>query len=222
MPRAAEERTVNRIEPVTRVLLLIVVQSIAASTAFGCLSPTSPLVLDLDGNGIGTSNVLTSPVSFDLNGDGIPERVGWTSQYDPDGFLWLDRNGNGRVDSGRELFGNATELSNGTTAPNGFVALAEYDDAGLGGNGDGEVTSADWIYPFLRVWTDLNHDGQLDAGESHTLAELKVAVISLQYDRSDRIDGCMNRHQFRSRFITRSSTRSISREVQDIFFQTTE
>lgn len=56
-----------------------------------------PLVLDLDGDGIETVGVgITSPVLFDQNGDGVKEGTGWIKA--DDGFLVLDRNGNGAID----------------------------------------------------------------------------------------------------------------------------
>ena len=201
-------------------LVVVTATIVLAPPAAACKSPTSPIVLDLNGDGIGTSNLLSSPVHFDLDGDGRAEQAGWTSQYDSDGFLWLDRNGNGVPDSGRELFGDATELSDGTMAANGFMAIAEYDSQPLGGNGDDEITAADAIYPFLRVWTDRNHNGQLDTGEDQSLSDLHIAVLSLKYDRSHMVDGCMNLHRFKSRYIMRNDKRSFSREMTDIFFQT--
>ena len=208
---------IKRVATLSTSLLICL---IANQPLLACHLMYSPLVLDLDGNGIPTANVLTSPVLFDMDGDGIAEPIGWTSAYDHDGFLWLDRNGNGAVDSGRELFGNATRLSDGLLASNGFVALAEYDAFAMGGNADNEITSKDAVYDFLRVWTDSNHNGRLDTGESHSLADLNIAVISLEYDPSDMVDGCMNQHRFKGRFIERSEKRSRSRQIHDIYFET--
>ena len=83
-----------------------------------------PLVLDLDGDGIETVSA-TGAVLFDHDGDGVRSGTGWISS--DDGILVLDRNGNGLIDSGRELFGADTVLSDGSTATSGFAALADLD-----------------------------------------------------------------------------------------------
>jgi hypothetical protein len=214
----AKEVSVNPSEKLVRVWAAFALLLICWSRSALACHNVSPIVFDLNGDGISTSNVLTSPVPFDMDGDGTAEQIGWTSQYDQDGFLWLDQNHNDAVDSGVELFGSATRLSDGSVAPNGFAALAEYDTFAMGGNADGEITSADAIYSFLNVWTDTNHDGVFDAGENHSLAARGIAVISLDYGESDLVDGCMNRHRFKSRFIIRDQKRSVSRESHDIYF----
>ncbi|MBU3059825.1 LysM peptidoglycan-binding domain-containing protein, partial [Pseudomonas indica] len=108
---------------------------------------TSPIVIDLDGDGIETLKV--GAAYFDLDNDGLSERSGWVSP--DDGLLVHDRNGDGRITDGAELFGNNSILRNGERAENGFQALAEYDD-----NGDGVVDAQDASYASLQVWRDLN------------------------------------------------------------------
>ena len=93
------------------------------TTFFGaCAAPRSdPLTLDLDGDGIETNGIsVTAPVMFDISGTGIQQSVGWIKP--DDGFLVRDLNGNGLIDSGAELFGDATTLANGQTAADGFAA----------------------------------------------------------------------------------------------------
>ena len=85
---------------------------------------TSPIMIDLDGDGVKTTSI-SEGMFFDLNGDGASEKTGWSDGVD--GFLAFDRNGNGVIDSGLELFGNETTLRNGVKAKNGFEALLEYD-----------------------------------------------------------------------------------------------
>ncbi|QTX27370.1 bacteriocin [Xylella fastidiosa] len=79
-----------------------------------------PLVLDLDGDGIETV-AAGKHILFDHDGDGIKHASGWVKP--DDGFLVLDRNGNGRIDDGSELFGADTILANGHKATSGFEAL---------------------------------------------------------------------------------------------------
>lgn len=158
-------------------------QRIDSSTAksFGAMSNypqrSDPFTLDLDGDGIETEGVSTiNPVMFDLKGTGVKQSVGWIKS--DDGLLALDRNGNGLIDSGAELFGDATTLTTGPNAgqkaTDGFSALADLDS-----NGDGLISSLDAQFSALRVWRDLNQDGVSQAGELYTLAQLGIASINV-------------------------------------------
>ncbi|HJV83347.1 MAG TPA: calcium-binding protein [Burkholderiaceae bacterium] len=130
-----------------------------------------PLTFDLDGDGLET--VATSAgILFDHDGDGVKQGTGWVGP--DDGFLALDRNGNGTIDNGTELFGDATLLANGLKAADGFAALTQQDT-----NGDGKVTSADAQWENLRVWRDLNQDGVSQANELFTLNQLGIAAINV-------------------------------------------
>jgi hypothetical protein len=137
------------------------------------LTPPSrdPLTLDLDGDGLETVAASVG-VLFDHDGDGIKNGTGWI-QAD-DGLLVLDRNGNGSIDSGRELFGDSTPLAGGGTAADGFAALAQ-EDTSL----DGKVDAGDARWAGLRVWQDANQDGISQAGELRTLAALDIVSIQV-------------------------------------------
>ena len=130
-----------------------------------------PLVLDLDGDGIETFGA-TGSVLFDHDGDGVRSGTGWIAP--DDGFLVLDRNGNGLIDNGSELFGADTVLSDGSKASSGFEALADLDT-----NGDGIFDADDAQFANVRVWRDLNQDGVSQAGELFTLDQLGIASINL-------------------------------------------
>jgi len=140
-----------------------------------------PLVLDLNGDGIWTTSIHDDPVWFDLNGDGRADRTGWTTREHEDGFLYVDWNGNRTIDGGQELFGDATILPSGNRAQHGFEALAAYDQADVGGDGDGVITRRDRIWSKLRVWVDRNHDGLASHDENATLASAGVVGIALQW-----------------------------------------
>jgi len=137
-----------------------------------------PLTLDLNGNGIETiAPNLANPILFDHEGQGIKTGTGWIAPSD--GFLVLDRNGNGTIDDGTELFGDNTPLYDvdGTItgkAADGFDALAQEDT-----NADGVVNSADANFANLRVWQDLNQDGVSQDGELKTLAELGIESFNV-------------------------------------------
>jgi len=124
-----------------------------------------PLVLDLDGDGIETLGITsTTQVLFDYDGDGVKTGTGWIKG--DDGFLVLDRNGNGTIDNGGELFGDQT-LVNGVKATDGFAALSAQDS-----NNNGQFDAGDTNFTNIRVWQDTNSDGISQAGELHTLSEL--------------------------------------------------
>jgi len=144
--------------------------------AKGWTRPVDPLVLDLDGDGIETI-AANGQVVFDHEGNAVREGTGWISA--DDGILVLDRNGNGTIDDGTELFGDNTpgaELTNGQVSARsaGLRALSTLDM-----NGDGKVDASDEGFASLQVWRDLNQDGISQAGELFTLSELGIRSISV-------------------------------------------
>ena len=131
-----------------------------------------PLALDLDNDGIETVGITGTVVVFDHDGDGIKTGTGWVAS--DDGFLVLDRNDNGTIDTGAELFGVATVKADGTLAVDGFDALADLDS-----NGDGIFDQNDDEFAHVQIWQDLNQNGISTADELFSLAELGVISIDL-------------------------------------------
>ncbi len=132
-----------------------------------------PLTLDLDGDGLETTGINASaPILFDHNADGVKTATGWVKP--DDALLVYDRNGNGRIDSGRELFGDSTLSYSGGTTADGFAALAQEDT-----NGDGRVNAADAHWTSLRLWRDLNQDGISQADELFTLDSQNITALNV-------------------------------------------
>lgn len=138
-----------------------------------------PIVVDLDGDGIELTNVENGPM-FDIKGTGEIVRTAWIRGGDA--FLAVDRNGNGKIDNGLELFGDQWG------AQNGFEELRKLDT-----NSDGYISKEDRDYDRLLLWRD-NGDGVSSREELFTLAQMGIERISLQYknvsilgDRNNKI-----------------------------------
>ncbi|OUR91704.1 hypothetical protein A9Q81_17305, partial [Gammaproteobacteria bacterium 42_54_T18] len=140
-----------------------------------------PLIVDLDGDGFHTSDV-DHGVFFDHNADGFSELSSW-AEVD-DGLLVVDRNADGVINSGRELFGDQTLLESGELATNGYEALAEFDS-----NNDGLINSEDEKWLDLKIWKDLNRNGVSEVEELLSLEELGLQSISLAAEESGTDDG---------------------------------
>ena len=140
----------------------------------------SPLVVDLDGNGVETTTE-EDGVYFDHDNNGFAEKTAWVGKND--GLLVRDINNNGQIDDGTELFGNNTVLSNGQKATNGFEALKDLDS-----NNNNVFDSSDTAWNQVKVWKDANQNGKVDEEELLTLEQAGIENIDLTYQNSSTID----------------------------------
>jgi hypothetical protein len=180
---------------------------------YACFS-YSPILIDLSGNGFNLTSYQAG-VRFDINGDGVAEQLGWTSAAADDSWLALDRNANGIIDNGFELFGNFTTQP-ASVNPNGFAALAVFDAPQNGGNDNGWIDREDAVFSNLRLWRDSNHDGVSQASELRGLSAAGVQRISLDYRESRRIDEWSNIFRYRAK-VEDTRGQHVGRWAYDVF-----
>jgi VCBS repeat-containing protein len=126
-----------------------------------------PVVLDLNGSGIQTISAAQSGVSFNVDDSGFLKSTAWIGSNDA--FLTIDKNYNGVIDSGKELFSNgAVGLGH-----RGVASLAAVD-----ANYDGVINALDPVYSQMKLWQDKNGNGVVDAGELTTLAQNGITQLN--------------------------------------------
>jgi hypothetical protein len=182
----------------------------------------TPILLDLDGNGLHLTDT-SDPVSFDIDGDGLIDQQAWTAAGQSDAFLALDRDGDGLITSGRELFGDSTPMASGVKAANGYEALFEYDRLSRGGNEDGLVNSGDSVFVSLLVWLDGNRNGVTDAGELSSVINAGVLSFECQYSERRRHDRYGNTFRYQGRaWVTNPAGLPRAAPTYDVLFKLAE
>jgi len=206
-------------------LLILITPAARALPQSGVLPdpnrPVSVLVLDVDGN----DHQLTSPangVLFDIDGTGKPLKIGWTAAGADDGFLFLDTNSNGRVDSGRELIGDGWRLPDGSRSASvdttlGVIQGFKPPFSNPLPQGFARIAADDEVFARLRVWQDRNHDGTSTAEELSSLAALRVYWIPLSFIGLGRVpDAHGNTHNFGGRYLVIDGGAKVQRKMTDI------
>ena len=182
--------------------------------------PSSPLILDLDGDGVEADAI----AFFDHEGEGFAELSAWAGG--DDGTLVWDKNNDGVINDGSELFGNNTVLTNGNKAEHGFAALADLDS-----NNDGVINSSDTAWANLQVmrWTDDNGNGIKDDGEESlvTLDSLDIESLNTGFTNSNHVDSSGNEHRQEGGYTQTvinddGTTETITRKMTDVWFVTND
>jgi hypothetical protein len=184
-------------------------QGLCSNNGHTCC-PGSPIIIDLGGDGIALSSAADG-VRWTLN----PGELGqwaWTLPDTNDGFLVYDRNHNGVIEDGSEMFGNNTvQLAN--DAPNGFKALAFLDLPSQGGNGDGIIDLHDKAWFDLAVWLDVNHDGISQADELIPLDSVGIRSLNTVATASSAVDKYGNEFRFESTIVAAAPVGAVTRDV---------
>jgi hypothetical protein len=157
-----------------------------------------PILVDVSGNGFSMTDA-GDGVMFDFFSNGKSRRISWTAPQSDDAWLVLDWDKSGAIENGKEMFSNVTQERDPTESPIGFKALAMFDTRPFGGNGDGSIDQRDPIFRKLRLWQDMNHNGISEPSELHTLPELGVESISLDYKESRHRDRWGNVFRYRAK-----------------------
>jgi hypothetical protein len=190
---------------------------------FSCQCVTlSPILVDTAGDGYRLTRAADGAV-FDLDANGIvAEQIAWTEADSDDGWLVLDRNGNGRVDSGAELFGSRTPAYADQAQPlteHGFDALLLLEGPSYGPSRvDRVIDARDTVYSRLRIWLDRNRNGVSEADELVPLADAGILAISTEYKENARRDQFGNKFSLMGKMLVQGPEgQQVWRNIYDVY-----
>jgi hypothetical protein len=152
----------------------------------------SPIVIDTRNEGFHLTS-MQGGVRFLFDQSFL--QTSWTDQHYSNAWLVLDRNHNGTIDDASELFGDLTPQPP-SDHPNGFKALALFDERRNGGNENGRIDPGDAVWSFLRLWVDRNHNGISEPSELISLSAAGIFAISLDYHLSGKTDPFGNQFRY--------------------------
>jgi hypothetical protein len=177
----------------------------------------TPIIIDTQGTGFQLTDARDG-VRFELDPARRAEQLAWTAKNSRNGWLALPHDG--KVRTGKDLFGNFTPQPP-SDHPNGFLALAVYDEPENGGNGDGIIDWHDAVYFKLRLWIDENHDGIAQTNELYSLPAVGVYSISLTYSESKFIDKWGNQFRYKGKVNVGGNPPGdpTDRVIYDVFLQ---
>ena len=178
-----------------------------------------PIIIDFDGGEIALS---AGPVTFDIDGNGTAEDLTWLAEDTGDFILALDRNKNGLIDDGKELFGSGTPLNDGYISPHGFAAIEELDNPAYGGNGDGFLNAADRDFHRLLLWNDRNMNAVSESWEIHKASSQGLVSIDLRFFSSRRTDVHGNQLKFFAPAMILRGQNLVRTWAIDVFFKKLE
>ncbi|PZU07238.1 Calx-beta domain-containing protein [Sphingomonas sp.] len=135
---------------------------------------SSPIVLDLTGDGVALTSLADSTATFDMDGDGVAEKTSWFGKGSA--LLFLDRNGDGTLSDAGEM----SFVDDKPGAKSDLDGLSAFDS-----NGDGLLSAADEQFGSFKLFVDGNGDGKVDAGEVKSLADLGIASLTLAGTATD-------------------------------------
>jgi hypothetical protein len=186
---------------------------------WSCELPNCPVIIDTARDGYRLTSV-ENGVRFDLNADGVPEQVAWTRRDSDDAFLAMDRNGNGRIDDGSELFGNFTPAYGDhpeITTPNGFEALKFTEGPSYGrGYPDRLIDARDAVFSRLVLWRDRNHNGISEPEELEPVSAAGITSIGTDYTKARKVDRYGNEFRQRAKVVWQDGTEDA---VFDVWLQ---
>jgi len=189
---------------------------------YGDCPPPSPIIIDIARDGYELTSV-EEGVFFDLDKDGVAERIAWTKSGSDDAFLAMDRNGNGTIDNGSELFGTSTPSYNDQpypTALNGFVALIFAEGPSYGrSKADRVITREDTVFSRLLLWTDRNHNGLSEPDELRQVEAAGLLSLSTDYRESGRRDAHGNEFRLAAPSSWNIEGRVVTYPVYDVWLR---